>query len=750
MYKVAFSIVVCTLYLVSSSIVSVVAGQEIYSVSHCDFDAKRKFYSDAEIDAFTARFALLRPGKVRGVIVHVSGETDGGSFSVGIGPDVWHSPSDIKFEEFAATGTGRKTIAGYEAVFVPLKEAVISRSGHVFVTIYDVSTGIRILSDNVHHLPLCLEIDGEQNYYQYVGSRGGDWRQGKHAFLMELLVEEIESPDVSWFDDVTEEVDLDSLSGIHEIAWTDLDKDGYTDLMASGCLFWNKDGKRFVKDGIISKSLDRAHLTMFCDVNRDGSSDIVVFRGDHSEIVLNDGSGRFEHRAVVLPELSNPISFTFCDVNNDHFVDIAIVDYSVERYKPHGYGVHVLTNTTEAGYSIDQLLLSTVNNPGIVSSINWFDYNGDGESELIISSVDRGMSVLGFRADVRGQTLSVEEILVVNPAAGIVSYADLNTNESPAFLNVIDSHGSARVVSSVSMFGLNNEKLDFVNDGHPLLQDRFNAGVRSADFNNDGMTDVFVANASPCRGSTVLIAKDSANHSFRYHMLLDQQLIGSSSDAALVDYNNDGLIDICFDVDGRLKLLKNNCPEPGSFVAVSSKSEIQCAGAFGGRVELYLDQHTIQRNVPGGAGLLRQGPAYFHFGLGESEKVDSLMFVSPDGETYRIENPVVNRYAGIDEPLDVAINSSGLTNFSVGPIPAADFVDVSFELLESSEVEISIYTLQLVVVDNILQQQLEAGQHTIRWNCSSVHGGQPISSGTYLVQIRIGDRVYVRKALINK
>ena len=75
--------------------------------------------------------------------------------------------------------------------------------------------------------------------------------------------------------------------------------------------------------------------------------------------------------------------------------------------------------------------------------------------------------------------------------------------------------------------------------------------------------------------------------------------------------------------------------------------------------------------------------------------------------------------------------------------------NISYELLEKSFVNITIYDLLGNVVNNLLNTNQSSGYKTIQWNMTN-NEGQTVSAGVYLYRISAGGLVKTKKMILLK
>jgi hypothetical protein len=81
------------------------------------------------------------------------------------------------------------------------------------------------------------------------------------------------------------------------------------------------------------------------------------------------------------------------------------------------------------------------------------------------------------------------------------------------------------------------------------------------------------------------------------------------------------------------------------------------------------------------------------------------------------------------------------------PNPFNPSTNIMFELPQQTRVSVDIYNISGALVRRVLENSLPAGRHTVSWDGQDQYGAQ-VSSGVYLVQLKAGDNLLVRKILL--
>ncbi|MEZ4746457.1 MAG: glycosyl hydrolase family 18 protein [Calditrichia bacterium] len=80
------------------------------------------------------------------------------------------------------------------------------------------------------------------------------------------------------------------------------------------------------------------------------------------------------------------------------------------------------------------------------------------------------------------------------------------------------------------------------------------------------------------------------------------------------------------------------------------------------------------------------------------------------------------------------------------PNPFNPETTIAFDISgnESADVQLNIFNLRGQLVRKLVSEKLSPGQYEVRWNAQN-SSGQPVASGVYLYQLRVGDVIQVRK-----
>ena len=124
------------------------------------------------------------------------------------------------------------------------------------------------------------------------------------------------------------------------------------------------------------------------------------------------------------------------------------------------------------------------------------------------------------------------------------------------------------------------------------------------------------------------------------------------------------------------------------------------------------------------------------------ETVENVELFWPDSAIVDFTlNPVVES----DNEL-IPISTELIGNY---PNPFNPTTTISYQLPENSEVTLSIYNIKGQKVTTLVNEKLEAGNHSAVWNGRDSNGNQ-VGSGIYFYKLRVGNYQKVKKMLLMK
>lgn len=337
--------------------------------------------------------------------------------------------------------------------------------------------------------------------------------------------------------------------------------------------------------------------------------DPMIFEGVPDRLYENNGDGAFTDvsaKSGVANPAGKCLGVAFGDFNNDGYPDIYVANDGVRNflYENQGDGTFVdVAYEARVGY----------------------DQHGRAQAGMGVGAVD---------VDADG----LLDIFVTNFSE------ELNT--------LYQNKGSGRFEDISEAAGLSSgfEPLGF--------------GLALADFDNDGDTDIYVANGH------VLDNVDLYHPGFSYAQtdLLYLNEGGRFRDvstsggpafrirrvgrgAAVGDYDNDGSLDLAVNNSGAAPLLmKNEGRDVGHWISLRFRGKNSNSQGVGARVELSVGGTVqVKEFFPAGSYLSSNEPR-LHFGLGTDSVVPMIEVLWPGGKRQTLTDVAADRIVTIEEP----------------------------------------------------------------------------------------------------
>lgn len=419
-------------------------------------------------------------------------------------------------------------------------------------------------------------------------------------------------------------------------AVSDFNSDGWPDLIVTGVnelkLYHNNEGK--FTDVTAQSTIRSEHWSTGAaieDVNRDGLPDLYIT----NYIAFNKNARTFERNKGFATK-SVPFDASLFDPLPNRLY----LNQGDFRFK----------DVTEA-YSVQDIL-------GRSLGARWIDLDHNGWSDLIVIN-DTGspnqvyLNQQGktfIRTDARFSILETRD-------SRDLRILDGNADQQPDFM-ITRAEGKLPVWA----VSLNDEsyrddimQMDFQRS---RLLNKSAWGVTSADLNNDGHPDLFMANG------TQYPDQDASHLAQGQHNLLFTGTAAGFTSPALISpkhsypMSSRGVVSVDLNNDGRLELLVSNNNNPlqilqstnahGNWIGLDLQHLNPGLQTTNARITLQARGKTWFHLVSTNSGFLSQGDARIHLGLGDIEQIDELLVQWPDGKKTKVGPLASGRYYAIE------------------------------------------------------------------------------------------------------
>ena len=543
-----------------------------------------------------------------------------------------------------------------------------------FVGLINLSPNTNWLTDQVQRPSECeYSEDGNliKYNYQLLLDRQSQWSYGTGAFLVDVYVDYPTKTPAYHFRDITEDYELPTNLNPGTIAFADLNKDGYQDLLVRGKLFQNNEGQLFEDITSASGLYGTPAANFFVDSDNDGDLDILFLMqgtGTKSVLFVNNGDGSFSDKQLKIPELYAISSFSIADINKDKFPDIFIGQQFKDYPEPKPN--YLLLNDKNNDFTDSTKLLypdydGTWNYPnaqwdpanGIYEKnrnsrgSQWVDYDNDGDLDLYVTNYYLQWDELyrnngnGTFTDVINQKNIDVNATGHNNGTGVDWYdydndgdMDLLLPQSafPGFLEDFDHRPLTIYKNNGAPNYAFTDTYDTANSRSTigLGYEEKCSGSAWGDVNNDGRVDIVTTISGGCRYIDFYQQNNDntfANRTFEYGL----EGIAAGEDACWVDFDNDGKLDLAMSENGQFRLFKNYYDLNFDWLEVDLQGKVgQESYIIGARVKVFTNNGTFTQEVGLGRGQKMQKPFRLHFGLGRLSEIEKVEVRWPGTTNY--------------------------------------------------------------------------------------------------------------------
>jgi len=381
------------------------------------------------------------------------------------------------------------------------------------------------------------------------------------------------------------------------------------------------------------------------DLNNDGSVEVVVNATDAGSNILSEINGLYWTQQMTDPIFAQSSSLT--DFNNDGYLDLFVCNDDGENktFLNDGTGEMILTSLIDFKTSEEDDM------SGNYSSI-FSDLDGDGDVDLYIGKCRAGVSDPTDRRRIN--------TLYINNGDGTYTEraADFGLANGSQTWSVdsgdIDNDGDLDVIIA------NHDRTHdlMINDGqgHFTRYDAVPEDIKSFayqsffyDFDNNGWLDIFITEPSK---SYILYNEDMSFSTREIRVNFKRPFSG-----VVGDFNADGFGDLYMSFASSFQspgtqpdAIFLNETNTNSWLSINLSGTTSNRDGIGSKVYVYTEGTMRVREVLAGKSYGIMTPTVAHFGLGESDIVDSIKVEWPSGTITTIDDPTaVNQYLYIEE-----------------------------------------------------------------------------------------------------
>lgn len=541
--------------------------------------------------------------------------------------------------------------------------------------------------------------------------------------------------------------------------WADYDNDNKVDLFVANMasapgqrnfLYHNEGNGVFIKiiTGNIVTDSGKSFGGSWGDYDNDGRIDLYVanYNNQNEFLYHNDGAGIFTKisTGIIVTEGGNSNSCGWIDVNNDGKLDMCVTNYGQRRFLYTNNGDGTFTKITAGAF---------VNDVSPSISSNWGDYNNDGRADVFVANAGQITWPNFFYRNDGGNNLTKITDLNVSIDTGKSfsgSWGDFNND---GYLDLYVANDEFRN----SYLYKNNGDATFTRILHgPVATEGFYSACGTwADFNNDGWLDLFISRWQNQNNYLYFNNGDGTFSKVTTGNIVNDA--GNSFGCSTADYDNDGDLDLFVaNINNENNFLyRNNATNENTnkWISIKCVGTISNRSAIGARVYVRANINGTPvgqiREVSSQMGYNSQNDARSHFGLGGASVIDTIKVTWPSGSVNTFTNINPNQFVTITENQGMTEITEKKTELASAfklyqnyPNPFNPATKINYELRVTNYVKLSVYNSAGRQVAALVNKRQAAGSYVSEFD------GSNLASGVYFYKLQAGDFSETKKMVL--
>jgi hypothetical protein len=561
-----------------------------------------------------------------------------------------------------------------------------------------------------------------------------------------------------YFTKISNVVTTDS-SDSRSVNWIDYDNDDDLDIYISNgsnppknaFLYENTGNGNFIrhKDAAVAQNHTSADGSSWADYNNDGYSDlyVVAWYGQRSYLYKNLGDGNFEPETSGV--LGNAVGYSescsWGDFDNDGFVDLYVANSGLSG-KVENYFYH-----NNCGVSFTRILTGSPATDKFTSrTVNWVDYDNDGDLDLFVSNEGKENNNLyknllkeSGKADFEMVT---NDPVVLSKTSSISSTWGDYDNDGDLDLFVAN-YGDGQFNE---LFGNNGDgTFTKLTEGIQSNEGGNSFGCNWVDYDNDGDLDLFVTNAEGISQDNFLYKNlFMETDTSKFEKVNDTSLTndgGWSYGSSWGDYDKDGDLDpfvAKWHMDSRINhnaLFSNDSGNLKNWITVKCIGKITNASAIGAKVlvKALINEKPVwqMREISAQESYCSEN-LLPHFGLGNASIIDSIIVKWPSGIIQYLTNADTNQFLTIVEDTllfkgtkPLCEHYSGIENLTqddfsdlmdISPNPSFEVITISYVIETPGPSNIGIFDLTGKEVISLINEYQQNGIYKVQFDSNDL------------------------------
>ena len=579
----------------------------------------------------------------------------------------------------------------------------------------------------------------------------------KQLLLLFILFISI-SLHAQYFSKITDGPVVTAISDSRSCNWIDFDNDGWPDIQITNgneagddnMLFKNNGDGTFsqIGSGAIVNDNKPSDGATWGDYDNDGDADcfVVNWYGIDNLFYENNRDGTFTQilDENFVSDGGHSETASWGDYNNDGFLDLCVTNSggTLKNFLYQNNGDKTFTKITGGAIANDAFTSR---------SVNWVDFNNDGNIDLFVSNeAGENENLYQNNGDATFTKITTGALVNDHGKTMSSSWGDIdNDGDQDVFLANDQGDDALFRNEGDGVFTKLTDDIICNNGGNSF-------GSNFADIDNDGDLDLFVTNSFWGSEWNNFLYINNGDGTFTQNTTdVTTTDFGWSYGNAFGDYDKDGDMDLvvanCYN-EGQASSLYKNETTGNNWIVIDCEGVISNRSAIGAKIKVksIINGNPVwqMREISAQTGYCGQNMLPVHFGLGNTEIIDSIIISWPSGITDLFADVADNQYKNVLEgEASSSVQDNFISGVSISPNPANGIIHLLFSLQSASQLNIRIYDLAGNKIFNLSDSVYAAGKQTIE---IIPDNHLKMASGTYIIYLKTEHEIIAQKFIFTK